>query len=1223
MIATSMKPNTLDKNTILPMLQVPLDAARHLRTYDYTEVSFDFSGKWNGKLAAATQAGQLHALLTAAYMVWVYRISGEKELMVATNSMERPLSAVFATLEGGQTFQALTDFIQGQLASSPLLHESSETDSVFQVNAQSSRDVKPIIEWNVHTAKQQFLLNIRYDQSLLQRATVERYAVYFSKVLDAVINDPKVLIGGFDILTEDDHKVYGQLNNTYVDYPTEQTIHGMFEAAVNRFASRTAISSLEASYSYAELNARANQVAHMLLAKGLRKGDFVTIYMDRSLETVISLLGIMKAGGAYVPVDPEHPEERNQYIVEDTKSAFIVTKVQFADKAAHLSSTISTVKELVHIDADLSVYSSADPAVDVQSDDLAYIIYTSGSTGKPKGALIAHKGVVNLGFVVQQDCHINEHEVLTQFATYSFDASVWDTVGALFFGAHLYLLSAEERVSVEEFAEAIARTNTTIITILPTVFFNQLAAHLSDEGYKKLSKVKLITVAGEALYGEQVRAFQRKFGEQIEIVNVYGPTECTVCTTTHKVSELVPETLSNIPIGKPISNYKVYIVNENDQLCPVNVPGEIYISTVGLAKGYLNQPERTEQSFVASPFEASELVYKSGDIARLLADGTIEYVTRKDSQIKIRGHRIEIGEIEDKLAQYPNVQDVAIVAKKDDEDQNVLAAFFTTKDQSQVSIADVRLFLADKLPSYFVPKYMTQLEGMPISPTGKIDRKGLAAMQIEQQQLAERVYVAPVNETQRKIAEAWEQVLHVKPIGIHDNFFEVGGDSLRVIHVLALLKPHFPNLRINDFFQYKLLSELAERVQILSELSSVTEEEQSAEWIITDLNEHPVRLESQLDAQDFKQPQHVLLTGATGYLGSHILFELLKRTDATVYCLVRPSTPGASLSRLQDTMKQYFGETVATLMKDRVQAVEGDLERDHLGLSEDDQDLLRSCVDTIIHSAADVRHFGDVAQFAKTNVAGTKFLLDMAMAKQGVRFHHVSTMGIPEDLALEGKWDAALQEQGLATDLAAENVYTNSKLEAEKLLFAAAKQGAAVNIYRAGNLTCHSEHGRFQKNIDSNAFYRMIKAMLLLGKAPQANWYVDFTPIDYASQSIVALALRPDTIGQVFHICNPQQVLYADFIELINRCGYDVELMKFNAYSNWLFDAAIPKDTEALHLAMAQLEGDGAKNSNYRYGCMHTAAALAETEVECAPVDEGFIRRMIEHAVAVGYFPQG
>jgi thioester reductase-like protein len=783
------------------------------------------------------------------------------------------------------------------------------------------------------------------------------------------------------------------------------------------------------------------------------------------------------------------------------------------------------------------------------------------------------------------------------------------------------LLSEEERISVDAFADVIHRIKATFITILPTVFFNQVATYLSEEDAKKLATVKKVAVGGEALTGEIVRAFQRKFQNSIEVINLYGPTESTVVATGHRVTNLVPEHQVNIPIGKPFSNYAVYIVNEENQLCPINVPGEIYISSLALAKGYLNQEAKTKEVFIDNPFKTNSVIYKSGDIGRILEDGVIEYVGRKDSQVKVRGHRIEIGEIEDSLAKYPQIQDVVIIPKKDHGNGTILVGYYTSKNDQKIKTTKLKEFLLEKLPSYMVPQYINQLEEMPISPTGKVDRKKLATFEVLQTEKNEH-YVAPKNEIQQIIAYTWKQVLNLEQVSTDDDFFEIGGDSIKIMSVLVLLKPYFPQLKISDFFTHKTIEELAIRVkEVKREDQNAYKNKEQGAWEIKDMNEYPAGINNHRQLYTYKNPKNILLTGSTGYLGSHILYELMQSTNAKVYCLLRKTTHKTIKEKLVNTMQGYFGKEIIRMINERVVFIEGDLEKDQLGLGLCDQKMIKENIDTIIHAAADVRHFGDSTHFEKVNIQGTKHILDIAKSKQDIRFHYVSTLGIPEDLSLSGKWEEVISKPKFDENLKLENVYTNSKLAAEKLVYQAGEEGIAINVYRAGNLTCRSDNGYFQKNIDSNAFYRMIKAMLLLGKAPKANCYLDFTPIDYASKVIVDLIYQQNSIGETFHICNPEQILYSSMIDMICEFGYDVELIDQIEYEEYLFDENQYKNPEGIELAIAQLDGDGVKDSCYRFSCSNTKKYLDPAYFQYTQIDQNFIDNMLKYGIEAGYFP--
>ncbi|UJF32166.1 non-ribosomal peptide synthetase [Paenibacillus hexagrammi] len=1146
---------------------------------------------------------------------------------------------IAVSFEKGLTFDRLIDAVKLQLAArnqGALALENE--DLIFNCGSVLLEQEKPLLIWQWHHADNFAEIQVNYDESVFLQTTLDRFTAAYLKLLHAALFRSATSIGAVDIMTDDDLRLYKEINHTEADYPKDATFHGMFERSAARFGDRPAVSSQQGCYTYEELNARANRLAHKLLQLGLRKGQFVALYMERSIETVVSLLAVMKAGGAYVPVDPEHPEERVRYILEDTRAPIVLANAESLSKAHALSNSVTTIRDMIAVDSDLEDYPAHNPDVGIAPSELAYVIYTSGSTGKPKGTMLAHEGVVNMGSVIGSEFAMNEYDVLPQYATYSFDASVWDTVAALFHGAHLYLLSREERVSVEAFASAVERTGTTKIAILPTVFFNQLISYLSDSGYRKLEKVQLVMVGGEALNGELVRAFQRRFGKRIDIYNLYGPTECTVVATMHKVVGDVPEQVAQIPIGRPLRNYRVYITNEEGQLCPVNVPGELYIATIGMAKGYLNQPEKTAAAFIDSPFNPGENVYRSGDIVKLLSDGSIEYVGRRDHQVKIRGHRIEIGAIEDAFTQFPDIRDAAVIPRKDEEGHTMLIGFFTSKDGGPIQDGAIKEYLGSKLPSYYVPRWIRQIDVMPLSPTGKVDRKQLATYDYANDSMDPVVDAKPLSETEQKIAQLWKKLLKLGHVAESDDFFELGGDSLNVIQMQVYLKPEYPQLTLGNLFEYTTLTRLAQHLDELQNAEEHSHEAREDEMSIDDRKPHP---SSAWDGENFREliehplefgmesvrklsyaePRHVLLTGGTGFLGSRILYDLLRMSRNTViYALVRGSQPGVGAQRLLEIMHHYFGSEVLELMNDRVIMIEGNLDRDELCERSQDYEMLVQHIDAIIHAAADVRHFGDRRKFERTNIAGTAALLKLAAAKPGVRFHYISTIGIPEELAELGLWDQALQHERIPEELHVKGVYTESKLEAEKMVLAAADEGLAVTIYRPGNLTCDSLTGSFQRNIDGNAFYRMLKAMLLLERAPRARWKVDFTPIDYAGQAITVLALKPDTVGRMFHICNPNPLFYDELLGMINQLGYMVDLVDPADYTSWLLDLHENKHQEGLQLAMAYLEGDGAKDSPYTFDSSQTVAYLKGTGVTCPVIDLAFIRRMFEEAVSQGYF---
>ncbi|MGG2083388.1 amino acid adenylation domain-containing protein [Lysinibacillus pakistanensis] len=1018
-----------------------------------------------------------------------------------------------------------------------------------------------------------------------------------------------------ELLNEQDLLAYQALNQTKADYDTNITIPEVFYQVAHQFADKIALSFEHGTMTYRQLNEQSNQIAHMLIDKGLQKGDFVAIIMERSKETIISLLGVLKAGGAYVPIDPSYPRERCQYLLNDTSAPFVLTKDEH----------INLLKQLIHNDEQprmvLTVnqkdsFTKENIHIDLHPSDLAYIIYTSGSTGKPKGVMLKHEAVINLITDNQRIYQSTKDDVYSQFISYSFDPSVTETFTAFFSGARLHMLTSIERLSIEAFANMIAREKITTATV-PNAFFTQLATYLPIEYQEKLSTLKYLSVGGEALMPAVVQRWQEKFGKSTEIINVYGPTECTVLSSYYRIKDTITDNQGSMPIGRPIANYEMYIVNGNNQLCPINVTGELCIAGIGLAAGYLHQPEKTAEVFVPHLFKTEELMYRTGDLVRLLPSGIIEFIGRKDSQIKVRGFRIELGEIEAVLSNFPSIQEAIIVAKKKADGNNSLLAYYTVSGGMQIEQMTIREYLSNNLPEYMVPERFFELPEMPLSPTGKIDRKQL--LEIEETTSLNSKYVAPENDRQKLLAKAWEYVLGVRQVGIHDNFFHIGGHSLKVLEILVQVKRHIPFLKIQDFFQYQTIAELDYYIR-----NYQSENHENPKMTSTALLKE-LKEPNSLPVSKLVKPlpmNTVLLTGATGFLGSHVLYELLMTTNVQVYCLIRPNARISLEEKLNDTMQFYFGDSITTRLKDRVTMIQGNLGHQRLGLSNKDENAIINQIDAIIHCGADVRHFGAAEQFNDVNVEGTKYLLELAKRKKGIHFHYVSTMGIPEELAANN-WGPNEAQGNFNYDYQLNNVYTQSKLEAENLVRQASKLDIPISIYRVGNLTCHSETGKFQRNIDDNAFYRMIKSMLYLGKTPIAHWHVDFTPINYASQALVALASQPTSNGHVFHLCNPAPLRYLDFIDVIKELGYELETMTAQEYTNWLLYNEHAEEAQAfLSLAIAQLEGDGASDSPFIFNCEKTQAFLAHTGISCAVPNAAFIRKMIHYGIKMEYFPE-
>ncbi|PEV98957.1 peptide synthetase [Bacillus cereus] len=1131
-----------------------------------------------------------------ATFVWLHHVSNEKRIVIPyyIGHSSYPLCITIAQkLSYGELKLEINDQIM-QL-------ESMEEVQKVLLQYDEEKWGKPAItvgkenrnsQLNVIEVKDN-CFGISYNELQLEEKTTLRYINQIQHVIQqGIVNEAQCVVD-MNIITEEELAIYKEINCTEVSYPNK-SIADMFYETVRKFSKRIALSSVEGTLTYEQLNRKSNQIAHMLLHNGVKQGDYVGIFMKRSIDTVVSLLAVLKTGAAYIPIDPDYPANRVQYIIEDSQSKLVLTKeakVPFED-----------IRELSLYDSEQ--FPETDVNLSIPLDDIAYMIYTSGSTGNPKGTMLAHRGVVNLCTWMQRHYELSEEDIFAQFPSFSFDASIWELFASLFCGGNVYVLLDEQRLSVDAFANAIYKAKATSILGLATIFLQQVATYLPDESKYKLDSLKRIAVGGEMLTAEVVKLWRERIGTHVQLNNAYGPTECTITTTTYSIPDELNDKLASIPIGKPADNYKVWILNENMKVCPIGIPGELYIESVGLAKGYFNKPEKTEEVFISHPSNYDSKIYKTGDVVKILEDGNIEFLHRKDNQVKIRGHRIELGEIQNTIAKYEMIKEAAVFTKKSEEGSHYLVAFYTTVDE--VAMENLIHDLREQLPDYMVPSKLIYIDELPLTPNNKIDLKRLAQLEEEYEPVRLQEYIAPSTKAEEKITKAWIDVLGISKIGVHDDFFTIGGHSLKVLRVLTLLKEDFPHLTIQDFFQERTIYGLA---QIQREL--IVAEEVFREYKVI----HEPEPISHINEVKNGKVSNIFLTGATGYLGSHILYELLKDTTAHIYCLVRPTQD--IQQRIVNTLKNYFKDISKEWLQ-RITAVPGDLGAEYLGMNKEEFNFIRSKVDTVIHCGADVRHFGDVAQFENVNVQGTSRML--ALAEEGATFHFISTIGIPIELAIE-QWDTYMETGDFNYDVELENVYSDSKLQAENLVREALKSGIQGNIYRAGNLACHSETGVFQQNIEGNAFYRLIKAMLLIGKAPNVKWKIDFTPIDFASKSIVAYLQDTQIVGETLHICHPNQIEFEHFIQLIEECGYNLEMVSLSQYIDTGLKLA-KEDEVIAELIASQVAGDGAQQSEIVMGTRRTNEWIQKKELVVPAINKEFIQQLVAHGEKVGYFPK-
>ncbi|ELC0772994.1 non-ribosomal peptide synthase/polyketide synthase [Pseudomonas aeruginosa] len=632
---------------------------------------------------------------------------------------------------------------------------------------------------------------LTYATDLFEARTVERMARHWQNLLRGMLENPQASVDSLPMLDAEER---GQLlegwNATAAEYPLQRGVHRLFEEQVERTPTAPALAFGEERLDYAELNRRANRLAHALIERGVGADRLVGVAMERSIEMVVALMAILKAGGAYVPVDPEYPEERQAYMLEDSG-------VQLLLSQSHLKLPLAQGVQRIDLDRGapwFEDYSEANPDIHLDGENLAYVIYTSGSTGKPKGAGNRHSALSNRLCWMQQAYGLGVGDTVLQKTPFSFDVSVWEFFWPLMSGARLVVAAPGDHRDPAKLVALINREGVDTLHFVPSM----LQAFLQDEDVASCTSLKRIVCSGEALPAD---AQQQVFAKlpQAGLYNLYGPTEAAI-DVTHWTC--VEEGKDAVPIGRPIANLGCYILDGNLEPVPVGVLGELYLAGRGLARGYHQRPGLTAERFVASPFVAGERMYRTGDLARYRADGVIEYAGRIDHQVKLRGLRIELGEIEARLLEHPWVREAAVLAV----DGKQLVGYVVLESEGGDWCEVLAAHLAASLPEYMVPAQWLALERMPLSPNGKLDRKALPAPEVS---VVQAGYSAPRNAVERTLAEIWQDLLGVERVGLDDNFFSLGGDSIVSIQVVSRARQAGLQLSPRDLFQHQNIRSLA------------------------------------------------------------------------------------------------------------------------------------------------------------------------------------------------------------------------------------------------------------------------------------------------------------------------------------------------------------------------------------------------------------------------------
>ncbi|QSF97260.1 lichenysin non-ribosomal peptide synthetase LicA [Bacillus paralicheniformis] len=821
----------------LPVLTLPADYPRpSIQTFEGSRLSFALKPELVQqlrKLAKETDS-TLYMVLAASYSALLSKLSGQSEVIVGSPAAGRPhtdLSRIIGMFvntlairtrpEGDKPFSAFLEEvkettlgafehqdypfeelieklnIQRDMSRNPLF------DAVFSMRNADLKDLsmegitlKPY-DFAHQTAKFDLTLTateedgllvfeMEYNTALFKHESIERWRGYWVNLLEAVAENPDARLSELSFLDEaEKRRIVQNWNETRLAVPQDKTIHELFEAQVLRTPDRGAAVYNGVKWTYKELNARANRLARLLIEKGARPEQRIGIMVKPSLEMAAGVLAILKAGATYVPIDPSYPAERIRYVLKDSGAELLLTQTNLAAPEEFSGETLlldSMLSEEITKDDEVN------PQAGTQSDNLAYLIYTSGTTGQPKGVMVEHRSLVNLCYWHNDAFKVTEQDKSAKYAGFGFDASVWEMFPYWIAGAELHIIDESIRMDITRLNQYFEENKITI-TFLPT----QLCEQFMELDNQSL---RVLLTGGDKLKRIAKRSYT--------LVNNYGPTENTVVAT----STAIDPDEGMLSIGKPIANTRAYVLGQNNEVQPVGVAGELCIAGRGLARGYLNKPEETAKRFTEDPFVPGERMYRTGDAVKWLEDGRLEYIGRIDQQVKIRGFRIELSEIEVQLARLSEVQEAVVTDIEDACGNKALCGYVVANEQ--LDTESLARKLAQTLPDYMVPSFWVQLDELPVTANGKVDRRALPQPDVEAQ-TAE--YKAPLTETEQLLADIWQEVLGIDRIGITDNFFALGGDSIKGIQMASRLQQHGWKLEMKDLFQHPTIGELSAYVQ--------------------------------------------------------------------------------------------------------------------------------------------------------------------------------------------------------------------------------------------------------------------------------------------------------------------------------------------------------------------------------------------------------------------------
>ena len=1092
-------------------------------------------------------------------------------------------------------------------------------DIMFTYQNKEERSIKindkesKIIELNNHISKfnlsieikpEAHTINIEYSTELFKRQTIERLFEHYMNVLNNIIRDVNIPIKDISIISEEEKEIImDKFNNEKIKFNLNKSVSDYFYEQSLKGPNNVAVKYKNSKITYSELNLKSNFIAETLINKGIKKGDVVGVNLNRSIELIIYMIAILKIGAIYMPMYINYPKERLEYMLKNSFAKMLIT-----DKKTEINfegirenainyEKIKTLKELPQIEETLN------------SEKIAYIIYTSGSTGKPKGVQISDRNLINFvqAFKNYYNKEVDFNDRFLATTNISFDVSMWEIFMPLLNGATLVLYEEEIITDIISYVKSIQTNNITSLYIPPNIL-EEVYSLLKEKENIQINK---ILVGVEPI---QKRTLNKYFqiNPNMKIINGYGPTETTICCTALDYKLDLEEGI--VSIGKPLTNDNIYIVNSDYNIQPIGIPGEIYVTGNGVGLGYINQKSETEKNFLENKFDNnSQKMYKTGDIAKWNENGTINFIGRNDSQVKISGHRIELSEINHMIMEYPNIiKSYTMIYKKADKDY-IVSYYIAEK---QIVPQNINAFLKEKLADYAIPNFLIQLEKFPLTPNGKIDKTKLPT------NFSSKVeYVEPRDEFEEKLANIFKKLFMLKKVGIDDNFFELGGDSLIAIKFQVEALNEGLKITYADIFSKPTIRKLSDEKN--KKVSFKTDKDYNFEKINKLISKNNV---TEIENVKRQKVDNVLLIGATGFLGIHILEQLILENTKKIYCIVREKSFIDPVTRLKNYLEFYFGDKYNNLIGNKIIVIDGDITDKLLGQkNEENYTNLAKNIDCVINSAAIVKHYGNLKVFKDTNIIGTENVAEFCR-KFNKKLYYISTLSVSGNI-MKSKDDInpiQFKEDEFYIGQDLDNVYIYSKFEAEKIILEKILNGLDACIIRIGNITNRYVDGKFQINVAENAFVNRIKSIIKLGVIQEEllEHSLEFTPVDYCAKAITKI-IEYNTKFNILHLSNHNFINISKLIKILNELGEKITPVNEKCFKEKINIALKDKEMKAnLKGIITDLDENKKLNliNNIIPNDNFTTTYLNKLNFKWPEIDKEYLEKYINYFKNIQYF---